>query len=93
MPDAPSAPGPTAAGGLVPASAYASPVGSGDYDSLLAQLKSRKMVSYRQESFGNGHKFICTVQTAPGYERQYEATALDCRSAILAVLEQMDRTR
>ncbi|MCI0455771.1 MAG: hypothetical protein L0Z62_02160 [Gemmataceae bacterium] len=64
-----------------------------DYDQLQAQLKARKVVWQRQESFGEGFKFSCQVPNPynPEFNRIYEATARDYRSAILTVIEQIDR--
>jgi hypothetical protein len=72
--------------------AYSSPSVSGDYDDLQARLKRRNVIWQRQETYGDGFKFSCGVQvsTNPNRERNYEAVARDYRSAILAVLEQLE---
>src|SRR5207247_1642178 len=82
--------------GVTRTDAFASPVGgNGDYDALQARLKGHRVTYQRQETYQDGYKFTCVAQhpTNPNRERQYEAIARDYRSAILAVLEQMDQGR
>ena len=99
LPSAPSvqalpSSGSTAEVGQTPATSFASPGVVGDYETLQAQLKARKVVWQRQETFGDGFKFTCGVPIPnSNYQKRYEATARDPRSALAAVLEQMDKER
>jgi hypothetical protein len=67
--------------------------GGWDYDQLQGQLKARKVVWQRQEMVGDGFKFTCQVPNPYNrdFNRVYEATARDYKTAIVMVLEQIDR--
>ncbi len=90
------APPPPPAPGVVATATW--PAGSGagpDYDQLQGQLKARGVTWQRQETFNDGFKFTCFVTNPfnPEFTRTYEATAHDYKSALQAVLEQIDRDR
>lgn len=78
----------------VPAAAWPSGVGA-SYDQLQEQLAKFNPVRQRQETFNGGFKFTCEVPNPlhPEFTRVYEGTARDYRSALLAVLEQINRDR
>jgi hypothetical protein len=87
------APGAEAA---TPNTAFGSPVAAvGSYDALQARLKAHKVTYQCGMNFGDGYKFTCKAPHPqdPNRVREYEAIARDDRSAILAVLEQMDLGR
>jgi hypothetical protein len=94
----PPAPPPNPGGpqpGVVPAGSWRSPYAGLGYEQLQEQLIARRVAWQRQESFPGGWKFACSVPNPfnPNFSRTYEATARDYKSAILAVLEQIDRDR
>src|SRR5262245_42076740 len=95
VPFAPRADGAQGPSAVVPAGAGpASPAAGWDYDQLQAQLRARRVTWHRLESFGDGFKFTCQYvpdPAHPDFHRMYEATARDYRSAILAVIERIDR--
>ena len=64
-------------------------------DDLERRLKARQVTWWRGETSQGGYKFSCTVPNPvrPDFSRFYEATRTDFKSAILAVLEQIDRDR
>jgi hypothetical protein len=66
-----------------------------DYDELQRRLGAHKVNWQRQETFQGGFKFSCTVPNPvrPDFTRLYSATARDYKSAVLSVLEQIDRDR
>jgi hypothetical protein len=76
-------------------SAYTLPAGSTDYDQLQAALKKRGVVWQNQKTLPDGLHFICGVANSQdaNFTRIYEAIAQDYRSAVLAVLEQIDQKR
>jgi hypothetical protein len=84
----------TALPDTVPANSW--PSGAGvSYEQLQDQLTRLKVKWQNQVTFNDGFKFTCIVPNPsnPDFNRTYEATARDYKSAILAVLEQIDRDR
>ncbi len=80
-------------GGVTPVSTWPASAGGLDYDQLQAQLRARRVAWQRQETWSDGFKFTCSVPHPENAEfnRVYEATARDYKSAIRAVIEQIDR--
>ena len=71
-------------------------VGYSDYDQLQNALKARGVISQEQKTLADGVvHFSCRVPNPidPTFIRVYEATAPNYRSAIIAVLEQIDQRR
>ena len=66
-----------------------------DADPLLTALKTRGMVYQQQDNVPGGVRFRCAVPSPqdPTVLERYEATAADYRSAVLAVLNQIDKSR
>jgi hypothetical protein len=67
--------------------------GGGTYEQLQAELAARGMNWYRQEKWGDGVKFICTIPSRanPSKTRTYEAVAGTDVAALRLVLEQIDK--
>jgi hypothetical protein len=63
------------------------------YEELQAQLSARGVSWQRQETVPDGFKFVCSLPNRynPRINRIYEATARDYKTAIQAVLDQIDR--
>ncbi|HYV39013.1 MAG TPA: hypothetical protein VE988_25230 [Gemmataceae bacterium] len=80
----------------VPVVPAVSPVGFSDSDQLQAALKARGVIAQDQKVQPDGSVlFTCRVVNPqnPNFVRVYEATARDLRSAMLAVLDQIDQQR
>jgi hypothetical protein len=71
------------------------PGSSTDNAQLQAALKQRGVLWQDQKYVADGIRFSCAVANPldASYSRVYEATAPDLRSAIMAVLEQIDQHR
>jgi len=92
----PSAIVPTVAAGPGAAAAQpVSPVGFTDSDPLQTTLKSRGVIWQDQKTLDDGVHFTCRVVNSqdPNFVRVYEAIGPDYRSAVQAVLDQIDQQR
>jgi hypothetical protein len=80
--------------GTVPSGTWSSAAGM-SYDQLQDALARLNPKSQRQESWNGGFKFTCEIPNPqrPDFTRVYEGTARDYKSALLAVLEQINRDR
>lgn len=67
--------------------------GPGTYEQLQAALTSKGMNWYRQEKWGDGVKFVCTIPNAtnPNKVRTYEAVAGTDVAALRAVLDKINQ--
>jgi hypothetical protein len=66
---------------------------AGTYEQLQAELAARGMNWYRQEKWGDGVKFTCTIpnRANPNKARTYEAVAGTDVAALRLVLDQVDK--
>jgi hypothetical protein len=95
LPAAPSASGLPAAGAVAPPPPWTNRAAQVSYEQLQQMLMDRGMSEYRQETYQGGVKFTCWVPNPYNrdFRRTYEATARDYKSALLAVIDQIDRDR
>jgi hypothetical protein len=72
-----------------------SPVAFSAPDPLQAALKARGVISQDQKTLPEGVRFTCRVANPqnPNFVRVYEATGPDYRTAVQAVLDQIDQER
>jgi hypothetical protein len=71
------------------------PSGNSEPDPIQTALKSRGVLWQDQKTVPEGVRFSCAVPNPqdPAFSRVFEATGPDYRSAVLAVLDQIDKQK